>query len=231
MRTDAPALLEWHRARATGAGVRIVTSAPVTAAAHERGRWTVTAGEHVLAARQVVDAAGAWADDVAALFGAARLGLRPLRRTAAVVGLERPLDASHPMVVTAGDGWYYRPDAEGALISPSEAVEQAPGDARPRPGDVERLVASINAVTDLRITGIERSWTGLRTEAADGVPVCGFDAAAPGFLWLAGQTGYGFQTSSAMARAAADLLVEGAVGPWCTPGTAAALDPGRLLAG
>jgi D-arginine dehydrogenase len=75
---------------------------------------------------------------------------------------------------------------------------------------------------------VERAWTGLRTEAPDGVPVCGFDPGTPGLLWLAGQSGYGFQTSAAMARAAADLLFDGAVGPWCSAETAAALDPVRF---
>lgn len=231
VRTDAPALLEWHRSRAVADGVRILTSAPVTGAHHNGHEWTVNAGEHQLQARQVVNAAGSWADRVAELFGAAPLGLRPLRRTAALVRLEQPLDPAHPMVVTAEDGWYFRPDPEGALLSPSEAVEAEPGDAQPHPGDVERLVAEVDSLTSLGITEVIRSWTGLRTEAADGVPVCGFDAKVPGLLWLAGQTGYGFQTSWGMARAASDLLVDGAVGPWCTPETVEALDPARFTRG
>ena len=81
------------------------------------------------------------------------------------------------------------------LISPSEAVPSGPEDARPRPGDIERLIVKLNQVTTLGIRGVRSAWTGLRTEAADGVPVAGFDAEAPGFYWLAGQGGYGFQTS------------------------------------
>jgi D-arginine dehydrogenase len=73
---------------------------------------------------------------------------------------------------------------------------------------VERL----NAVTTLGITSVRRAWTGLRTEAADGVPVAGFDAEAPGFYWLAGQGGYGFQTSSALAELAASQILAGASG-------------------
>lgn len=228
VRTDAAALIAWHRARAAAAGTRVLTGTRVTAVAEDGAGRTVTAGVHRIRAGQVVIAAGAWADDVARLFGAAPLGLQPLRRTAALVRLAKPLAEDRPMVIAAGAGWYYRRAGEGALVSPSEAVPSPPCDAQPVPEDVEDLVARLNAVTSLGITGIERSWTGLRTAAADGVPVCGPDADVPGLLWLAGQSGYGFQTSTAMARAAADLLLDGAVGPWCSPGTAAALDPARF---
>ena len=115
-----------------------------------------------------------------------------------------------------------------ALVSPSEAVPSEPCDAQPVLEDVEDLLGRLNTVTSLGATGIERAWTGLRTEAPDGVPVCGADADVPGLLWLAGQGGYGFQTSAAMARAAADVLLDGTVGPWCSRETAAALDPGRF---
>lgn len=231
VRTDAAALVAWHRDRATAAGARILTGAPVRAAEPDGEGWRATAGGQRIRARQVVVAAGAWADEVAGRFGAAPLGLRPLRRTAALVRLARPLAPDHPMVVAAGSGWYYRRAGDGALVSPSEAVPSEPCDAQPVLEDVEDLVARLNAVTSLGATGIERAWTGLRTEAPDGVPVCGPDPDVPGLLWLAGQSGYGFQTSTAMARAAADLLLDGAVGPWCSRDTAAALDPGRFRRG
>lgn len=108
------------------------------------------------------------------------------------------------------------------LISPSEAVASGPEDAQPRPGDVERLVAKLNQVTTLGISGVRSAWTGLRTEAADGVPVAGFDAEAPGFYWLAGQGGYGFQTSAAMAELAAAQILAGQG----TVPTSAAATPG-----
>lgn len=230
VRTDAAALVAWHRDRAAAAGARLLTGAPVTAAEPDGAGWRVEAGPHRLRTRQVVVAAGAWADEVAALFGAAPLGLRPLRRTAALVRLAKPLAPDHPMVVAADSGWYYRRAGDGALVSPSEAVPSEPCDAQPVLEDVEDLLGRLNTVTSLGATGIESAWTGLRTEAPDGVPVCGFDVAVPGLLWLAGQGGYGFQTSSAMAGAAADLLLDGTVGPWCSRETAAALDPARFRA-
>ena len=99
------------------------------------------------------------------------------------------------MVAAADDSFYFRPDNGQVLISPAEHVPSGPEDARPYPGDVERVIARLNEITTLGIRNVRTAWTGLRTEAADGVPVVGFDAEATGFFWLAGQGGYGFQTS------------------------------------
>jgi glycine/D-amino acid oxidase-like deaminating enzyme len=113
------------------------------------------------------------------------------------------------MVAAADDSFYFRRDGEQVLISPSEHEPSGPEDAQPHPGDIERLVARLNTLTTLGIQGVRTSWTGLRTEAADGVPVVGFDAEATGFFWLAGQGGYGFQTSSGIAELAAGLILAG----------------------
>ncbi|MDO5617614.1 NAD(P)/FAD-dependent oxidoreductase [Kocuria sp.] len=228
VRLDAPSLLDWHRRIATESGVEILTGNRVTGATFADGTWEITAGTIHLRAPLVVNAAGAWGDQVATSFGVDPLGLQPLRRTAALVELNAPLDPEHPVVVMANGGWYYRQDAVGALISSGEAEPEEPCDAQPHPGQVEELVAELNSLTDLGITGIIRSWTGQRTAAPDGVPVCGFDPAVQGFLWLVGQSGYGFQTSTALARAAADLLLENLIGSWCSVETARALDPARF---
>ena len=157
----------------------------------------------------MVNAAGAWADELAVISGVEKLGLQPYRRTAAIVDVERPLPESCPMVAAADESFYFRKEGNDVLISPSESVPSGPEDAKPYPGDVEALVARLNAVTTLGIRNVRTAWTGLRTEAADGVPVVGFDAEATGFFWLAGQGGYGFQTSSGIAELAAELILAG----------------------
>jgi D-arginine dehydrogenase len=113
------------------------------------------------------------------------------------------------MVAAADDSFYFRREGNDVLVSPSEHVASGAEDARPFPGDVERLIARLNTVTTLGISAVRTAWTGLRTEAADGVPVVGFDAEATGFYWLAGQGGYGFQTSSAIAELAAAQILAG----------------------
>jgi D-arginine dehydrogenase len=206
---NAPLLLADHRQRALSAGVDIITGARVHSAQRVGSGWQVGAGMEAFGAGVLVNAAGAWADELAVISGVEKLGLQPYRRTAAIAAVERPLPEHSPMVAAADNTFYFRRDGDEVLISPSETVPSGPEDAKPRPGDVERLVARLNQVTTLGITDVRRAWTGLRTEAADGVPVAGFDAEAPGFYWLAGQGGYGFQTSSAMAELAAGQILAG----------------------
>jgi D-arginine dehydrogenase len=206
---NAPLLLEDHRQRALAAGVDIITGARVHSAQRVGSGWQVGAGMEAFEAGVLVNAAGAWADELAVISGVEKLGLQPYRRTAAIAAVERPLPEHSPMVAAADNTFYFRRDGDDVLISPSESVPSGPEDAKPRPGDIERLVARLNQMTTLGITEVRRAWTGLRTEAADGVPVAGFDAEAPGFYWLAGQGGYGFQTSSAMAELAAAQILAG----------------------
>ncbi|MEB7505374.1 FAD-binding oxidoreductase [Arthrobacter koreensis] len=203
-------LMDWHRSRIEAGGGRILTGRRVDAAGRSAdGNWVVSAGRETFTAPVAINAAGAWADAVAELFGARRRGLQPYRRTAAIVDAGNPPAADGPMVAGALDNFYYRPDLEGVLISPSETVPSPAEDARHRPEDVADLVELVNSLTSLRLGRTLRAWTGLRTQAADGVPVVGFDDAVDGFFWLAGQGGYGFQTSSGIAEfAAAKLLGE-----------------------
>ena len=207
--SNAPLLLDDHRQRAVAAGADIYTGARVHSAQRLGSGWEVGAGTEAFQAGVLVNAAGAWADELAVISGVEKLGLQPYRRTAAIAAVERPLPEGCPMVAAADNTFYFRREGNDVLISPSEAVPSGPEDARPRPGDVERLVDLLNTVTTLGITAVRRAWTGLRTEAADGIPVAGFDAEAPGFYWLAGQGGYGFQTSSAMAELAAEQILAG----------------------
>ncbi|MDN4612650.1 NAD(P)/FAD-dependent oxidoreductase [Arthrobacter burdickii] len=204
--TDTDLLLEYHRRSAGDDGVIILPGSPVTSARYDGAGWSVRAGYRTISAGVVVNAAGAWADTVAELCGVGPQGLVPLRRTAAIVAADNAPRMGTPMVAAADDSFYYRPDAEGVLISPSEAEPAEPGDAQPHPGDVEALIDHLGTVTTLGITSVLRSWTGLRTERAGGLPVVGFDPGHPGFFWLAGQGGYGFQTSSGIAELAAVLL-------------------------
>jgi glycine/D-amino acid oxidase-like deaminating enzyme len=206
---DAPLLLADHRARAEAAGAAIITGARVHSAQRIGSSWQIGAGQEAFEAAVMVNAAGAWADELAVISGVEKLGLQPYRRTAAIVDVERPLPQRCPMVAAADNSFYFRREGDGVLISPSEKVPSGPEDAQPRPGDIERLIGKLNEVTTLGIRAVRSEWTGLRTEAADGVPVAGFDAEAPGFYWLAGQGGYGIQTSAAMAELAASQILAG----------------------
>jgi len=226
---NASLLLEDHREWAVEGGVDIITGARVHSAQRLGSGWELGAGQEGFQAAVVVNAAGAWADELAVLSGVEKVQLQPYRRTAAIVDVEHPLPQGCPMVAAADESFYFRRDGEQVLISPSEHEPSGPEDAQPHAGDVEALIARINTLTTLGIRGVRQAWTGLRTEAADGIPVVGFDAEAPGFFWLAGQGGYGFQTSSAIAELAAELILAGqAASP--APGGAPAAGPASRTA-
>ncbi|MGN6744350.1 MAG: NAD(P)/FAD-dependent oxidoreductase [Amnibacterium sp.] len=205
---DVPALLEAYRATAVEGGVQVLPSSRVERADRVGEAWRLTAGASVVEAPVVVNAAGAWAERVAALFGAATRRLQPLRRTVAVaVPTGRPVDPAWPMACDALDTFYFRPRGRAVLASALEDEPSEPEDAQPRPEVVATVLERMNAVTDLELRGTETAWTGLRTLAPDAIPVVGRDAEVPGFYWLAGQGGYGIQTSAALGAVVADDLL------------------------
>jgi len=211
LRIDASAMLDWLIEDAPNLTIRLAE--PVIDADFSDGLWQVRTPQGKYAASVVVNAAGAWADPVAELFGIAPLGLVPLRRTAAVLETDTPIAPDRCMVMKIG-GYYYRyEDSSAILASPQDSVPSIAEDAQPHRSDIDAMIDQIHADTTLNITGVRSSWTGLRTESSDGVPVLGFDE-HPGFFWLAGQSGYGFQTSLGFARLGADLLCDGSAADW-----------------
>lgn len=225
LRTRATAMMDWLVADAEHLDIH--RGERVEHAVYRDGRWHVTTNLATYTSATVINAAGAWADSVAELFDVAPLGLVPLRRSAAILELGDPIASERPMVLKIG-GYYYRyEDEQSILASPQDAEPSVAEDAQPRDEDIAAMIDDIHADTTLRITRIRRAWTGLRTAASDGVPVVGFDQ-QPGFFWLAGQSGYGFQTSLGFAKLAADLVLNGTAGEWVSQQSVADLAPDRL---
>jgi D-arginine dehydrogenase len=209
------------------AGGTVVTSARVTALERRGGRWHAgtTAGD--FAAPVVVNAAGAWAEEVAALAGAAPQGLVPRRRTAALARVPDGYDvAGWPMVGDVADTFYARPESGGLMLSPVDAEPVPPGDVRPDDLDVAVAVERFTAVVDLPVRHVPHAWAGLRTSGPDDVPVIGPDPRQDGFCWLAGLGGYGIQTAPA-AGALLAALVTGEEPPPPLAAQVRALAPGR----
>ena len=168
--------------------------------------WQVDTDDGALSCNVVVNAAGAWADEVAALAGASALGMRPLRRTIFTFGTSYECP-EWPLVISADETFYFKPEGPGQLLgSPADEHLDRPCDARPREIDVAAGIEAINQATLLWVRSVRSTWAGLRTFAPDRVPVVGFDAEVAGFFWCAGQGGTGIQTSPAIARLTADLI-------------------------
>jgi D-arginine dehydrogenase len=178
----------------------------------------------------VVNAAGAWADEVARAAGVAAAGLEPRRRTAVRVSAGPWSVAKWPCVIEASDQWYFRADAGALLLSPADETPCPPCDAQPDDYDVALAIERVESATRLVIERPLSAWAGLRTFAADRTPVVGFDARMPGFFWLAGQGGYGIQTAPALAQLVVAQITEAQTPPLLAAEgvDAAALSPARF---
>jgi D-arginine dehydrogenase len=200
--------------RKAGVDGELRTSAGVTRATHDGRCWTVELADgQVLRARTVVNAAGAWADELAAVFGARPIGLVPHRRSAFTFKGPEGVDASHwPAVVGVDESYYFKPDAGQMLGSPANADATVPHDVVPEELDIAMGIHQIESVSTLTIRRPASTWAGLRSFVPDGEMVIGQDDACPGFFWLAAQGGYGIQ-SAAGASALSDALIRQAALP------------------
>jgi len=188
-------------------GGRLLCDVRIEALDRKGKTWRASTGDTIYEAPVVVNAAGAWADEVATLAGVARLSIEPKRRT--VVLLDAP--AAHdirawPLTIDADETFYFKPDAGRILLTPADETPSAPCDAQPDEMDVALAIDRFENMTTMSVRRVAHKWAGLRSFAPDRTPVVGFDPSAPGFFWLAGQGGYGMQTSSALARTAAALI-------------------------
>jgi D-arginine dehydrogenase len=172
------------------------------------GTWRVeTSSGAVFTAPVVVNAAGAWGDEVARAAGVVPLGLTPCRRTAAIVD-PSPFDAANwPLVQDARHTWYVRPEARTRLlVTPCDETPMQPQDVQPDELDVAIAIDRMQQALNIDVRRVEHSWAGLRTFTPDRSLAFGWDRDAEGFFWSVGQGGYGIQTSPAAGRFVADLI-------------------------
>jgi D-arginine dehydrogenase len=194
---------------ARAAGGVLSLNAEVTGLERRDGRWIIRLrdGEQ-LAASNIVNASGAWADVVAGMAGAKSVGLVPKRRTAFTFDSPPGLDLVRmPMVIDFDESWYIKPEVGQFMGSLADETPSAPCDAQPEEIDVATAVDRIETATTLSIRRIKNKWAGLRSFVADKNLVVGYDPKAEGFFWLAGQGGYGIQTGEAAGRVAASLAL------------------------
>ena len=205
---DVAGLHAFYLAEARRNGAVLVTDAALVGAERSGGRWRIEtkAGRHE--ADIIVDAAGAWADEVAGLCGEGPLGIIPYRRTIAQLRVDPPAPADLPLIIDAAERFYFKSEAGGRLwLSPHDETRCPPCDCAPEEIDVAQAIDRLEGIVDWQASAVERKWAGLRSFAPDRLPVYGFGPGGNGFFWFAGQGGFGIQTAPAAASLAADLLL------------------------
>ena len=208
----------------------ILTDAKVERADRSGGVWSVKAGARIISAPVVINAAGAWAGAAGAIFGATDPGLRPTKRSAALVRAPAGQDiASWPVAGTITETVYFKPEAGKLMISPYDEIPCEPHDVYADDQDLAAGIDRFEQLVDWSIHRIDSSWAGLRTLTVDGRPIVGPDPVIPGLFWLAGQGGFGIQTAPATAALIAAQVLGHAI-PSELATIVDAVAPGRVLA-
>jgi D-arginine dehydrogenase len=229
IRLDAHALLQGNLRQIRGRGGELHAGTRVSRIERTGSNWTVTSeAGAVFSAPIIVNAAGSWADRVALLAGVQPLGLEPKRRT--IITFDAPpgtnLDGL-PFAKTIPDELYFAPESGRLFASPMDEAPSEPCDAQPDEYEVALAAYRMEERTRVHVRHVHSKWAGLRTFTADRHPAVGFASDSEGFFWLAGQGGFGLQTSPAMASITASLV---AGDPWPIADVSVEeLSPGRFV--
>ena len=210
---DANALLQGFARQAQSAGSVLVRQR-IARLERVGSIWQATTEtSEVFEAPIIVNAAGAWADHVAQMAGVAPIGLQPKRRTIIVFDPPEGMSVRDwPFIKTPGDVFYILPQGNRLLACPNDETDSPACDAQPEQDDIALAAHRVEQFTTLQIPRIAGKWAGLRSFVKDRDPVAGFAPDAEGFFWLAGQGGFGLQTSPALA-AITEALVTGHAWP------------------
>ena len=215
---DVAALHAACLAQARRSGAVIVTDRALRSARREAERWVV---DGAVAAPVLVNAAGAWGDEVARRCGVDPLGLTALRRTVVQLRVGRGGLKDLPFVTDSHCSFYFKGEGDRSLwVCPLDETAVNPCDAAPEEIDVARAIDRFEKAVDWPVEAVERKWAGLRTFAPDRGMKFGFDPDAPGFFWCVGQGGMGIQTAPA-----ASLLCTALIGGEEFPDALAGIDP------
>jgi len=188
-------------------GAQVICDAQVSDAEYVDGLWHVETEKGQFRAKTVVNAAGAWADEIAIIFRTPPVGLKAKRRTIATLPSSHP-DVSHswPMLLSAAEDWYMKPDAGSFLVSPADEDVVPPHDVFVDDMVLAEGLYRFSEATTYEVSRVDSSWAGLRVFSPDKTPVCGFASDVEGFFWLAGQGGYGIQTAPALSLLASQMI-------------------------
>ena len=186
----------------------LITNSAVQELRQSAGSWQVKTTSTNIIAGTVVNATGAWADELGQMAKAESIGLVPKRRTAFLVNAPEIQNFDQiPLVADIEEAFYIKPDAGRLLLSPANIDPMPPCDVQPEDLDIANCISEIENAFDIKVNAIIHKWAGLRSFVKDNIPVAGYSERVANFFWLAGQGGYGIQSSPALAQYAAALIL------------------------
>jgi D-arginine dehydrogenase len=189
------------------AGV-IRTDAALLSATSDATGWHVETSAGPVHAAVLVNAAGAWGDEVALRSGVAGLGLEPRRRTVVQLRVGRSGLRDVPFVTDLHQSFYFKGEGDTSVwVCPLDETLSDPCDAAPDEIDVAVAIDRFSKAVDWPVEAVEHKWAGLRTFAPDRRMKFGFDPQADAFFWCVGQGGMGIQTAPAASLLCASLIL------------------------
>ncbi|WP_348631901.1 FAD-dependent oxidoreductase [Pontixanthobacter sp. CEM42] len=205
---DVGALHALYLARAKAGGAKLAVRARITQAGHKGDCWQLRSADgREFLASTLINAAGAWADELADIAGCGKLGITPYRRTVAQLRTNPAPSQTQPLVLDISGHFYFKPESGRLWLSPHDEEPSPACDAAPEELAVAAAIDRLQQVVRLDVERVETKWAGLRSFAPDRLPVYGTDARDTDFFWFAGQGGFGIQTAPAAAQLAASILL------------------------
>lgn len=194
-------------AEAKRQGCEIRTDASLLSARRDESTWQVGTSAETVTAGILVNAAGAWGDQVAARCGVAPMGLSAKRRTVVQLRVARTGLRDLPFVTDLHESFYFKGEGDNSVwVCPLDETAVDPCDVAPEELDVAIAIDRFEKAVDWPVEAVERKWAGLRTFAPDRGMKFGFDPDAVGFFWCVGQGGMGIQTAPAASLLCASLI-------------------------
>jgi D-arginine dehydrogenase len=188
-------------------GGQVATDAALLSASRDGGGWKVETSSGEIKAGILVNAAGAWGDQVAERAGVQGLGLQPRRRTVVQLRVGRHGLRDLPFVTDSHESFYFKGEGDNSVwVCPLDETLVDPCDAAPEEIDVAIAIDRFEKAIDWPIEAVERKWAGLRTFAPDRGMKFGFDPDIESFFWCVGQGGMGIQTAPAASLLCASLI-------------------------
>jgi glycine/D-amino acid oxidase-like deaminating enzyme len=216
---EPASLIAAYATACTRHGVEIAEHEPVLEIALSGGRVdAVQTTRRTIPARCVLDAAGAWTRQVAALAGG-DVAVAPVRHQLLITEPAATLDPAAPIGRVVDAAVYLRPARGGLMVGGFEA-DPRPADPRQEPAafstdDVPvdaavlaKLAAQVSAEVPLAAGRTAEHRAGLFTMTPDGRFVAGPVPDVPGLWVLSGCNGSGFSSSLALGEAVAAWMAD-----------------------
>lgn len=198
------------RRKAIALGQRVLEGVAVTGLSRQGTVWRVETSAGAFEAPNLVNAAGAWADRIAAMLGEPV----PLEVIAPMLMITARLPHFiDPVVILRGRKLSFKQFANGTVLIGGGHLGRPWRDENRTDLDWAKLAQSARTVWELfpvmRAATIVRAWAGIEARMPDDIPVIGPSGTSDGAFHQFGFSAHGFQLGPAAGATIAELVATG----------------------